>query len=74
MKTVYTKNVIEEHLKTWVEAELAISTSQSYTIGDRTLTRANLEEVRRTIRFWETKLNQYNNGGAMRHRRAIPKF
>ena len=36
-------------LKLYVEAERAILSGQSYTIGNRQLTRANLSEVRKEI-------------------------
>lgn len=38
-----------ERLKKYVEAEEAILSGQSYTIGNRTLTRANLATVERVI-------------------------
>lgn len=36
-------------LKAYYEAEQAVLSGQSYTIGNRTLTRANLSEIRRAI-------------------------
>lgn len=44
------------HLEAWLDAELAISTGQSYTIGSRSLTRANLSEVRKQIDYWRNKV------------------
>lgn len=44
------------HLEAWLDAELAISTGQSYTIGSRSLTRANLSEVRKQIEYWKNKV------------------
>ena len=41
-----------EHLDVWLEAESAIATGQSYQIGNRSLTRANLADVRRQIDYW----------------------
>lgn len=38
-----------ERLKRYVEAEQVVLTGQSYTLGDRTLTRANLSEIRDAI-------------------------
>lgn len=38
-----------ERLKKYIEAEEAILTGQSYTIGNRTLTRANLATVEKVI-------------------------
>lgn len=38
-----------ERLKRYVEAESVVLKGQSYTIGDRQLTRANLAEIRKAI-------------------------
>lgn len=38
-----------ERLKLYLEAERAVLTGQSYTIGNRTLTRANLATIRAAI-------------------------
>ena len=39
-----TLKIAKTHLEEWLKAELAVTTSQSYTIGSRVLTRANLTE------------------------------
>lgn len=36
-------------LKMYLEAEVAVLSGQSYTIGNRTLTRASLSEIRKAI-------------------------
>ena len=41
-----------ENLKRWLDAERALSTGQSYTIGSRSLSRVNLAEVADRIDFW----------------------
>lgn len=46
----------QKHLDAWLEAELAVTQAQSYTIGSRTLTKANLTEIRNSITFWEGKV------------------
>lgn len=43
-----TLEIAQKHLDAWLEAELACTTNQSYTIGSRTLTRADLAEIRNT--------------------------
>jgi hypothetical protein len=50
-------------LQAWLEAELAISTGQSYKIGSRALTRADLAEVAKRIKSWERVVVQLENGG-----------
>jgi len=65
------------HLLAWMEAELAITTSQSYTIGSRSLTRANLDEVRKQVAFWENKVAELENiskrKGRNRIMRVVPR-
>ena len=39
----------DERLQMYLEAEKAVLMGQSYTIGDRTLTRANLSTIRAAI-------------------------
>ena len=39
-------------LRMWLEAERAVATGQSYRIGTRSLTRANLADIRESIQFW----------------------
>lgn len=66
-----------QHLTAWLEAELAITTSQSYTIGSRSLTRANLDEVRKQVAFWENKVAELENiakrKGRNRIMRVVPR-
>lgn len=66
-----------QHLLAWLEAELAITTSQSYTIGSRSLTRANLDEVRKQVAFWENKVAELENiakrKGRNRIMRVVPR-
>ncbi len=66
-----------QHLLAWLEAELAITTSQSYTIGSRSLTRANLDEVRKQVAFWENKVAELENiakrKGRNRVMRVVPR-
>lgn len=72
-----TLKTAKEHLNLWLEAEAEISTSQSYTIGTRSLTRANLKEVREQIVFWQNKVAELEKLEARKGRnrvfRAIPR-
>lgn len=53
----------EAHLAAWLAADTAVASGQSYTIGSRSLTRANASEIRENIDYWQTKVNQLSNGG-----------
>lgn len=72
-----TLETAKRHLDAWLEAELAITTGQSYTIGRRTLTRANLTEIRNAIDYWNKKVIALDNakkaGGRNRVRRVVPR-
>ena len=46
-----TLEIAKEHLDIWLEAEKAVALGQSYTIGSRSLTRANLSEIRKSIQY-----------------------
>ncbi|MEK4247112.1 DUF6148 family protein [Psychrobacillus sp. FSL K6-2684] len=65
------------HYVAWLDAELAVSTGQSYSIGSRSLTRANLAEIRKQIDYWEKKvvaLTITTSGGRIRRaKRYIPR-
>lgn len=50
----------QAHLDAWMAADLALSTGQSYSIGTRTLTRNNAEEVRKQITYWSRVVNTLN--------------
>lgn len=59
-------------LQTWLDAEDRIARAQSYTTGDgRTLTRANLAEVRRELAFWRNEVRRLDRGGII-IKQAVP--
>ncbi len=47
---------IRTQLDTWLAASAAVATGQAYSIGDRSLTRANSEDIRRQIDYWSAQL------------------
>ncbi|MFJ7407133.1 MULTISPECIES: DUF6148 family protein [unclassified Lysinibacillus] len=46
----------QTNLKVWLDAERAIANAQSYTISNRSLTKANLSEVAKRITYWQNKV------------------
>ncbi len=67
-------NLKNERLKRYVEAEIAVLSGQSYTIGGRTLTRANLSEIRKAIDDLEAAgavLEGYKNTNSGRVKRVV---
>lgn len=61
------------HLDAWYNAELAVSTGQSYSIGSRSLTRANLSEIREQIKYWETRVDQLKGKKRRKAMRYVPR-
>ncbi len=43
--------IARKHLEAWLAAELEVTTHQSYTIGSRSLTKADLSEIGERIKF-----------------------
>jgi len=62
----YTLAQAQEHLAAWLAADLAVAGGQSYTIGQRTLTRANAAEIRNNIMHWNRQVAQLSRGGGLR--------
>lgn len=48
---IFTASELSEQKTAWKAALLAVSTSQSYTIGNRTLTRADLPHIRSMLEW-----------------------
>jgi len=69
--------IAQKHLDAWLNAELAVTTGQSYTIGTRTLNKASLAEIRNQIQYWSSmvaKANNIKNGkGRNRVIRVVPR-
>lgn len=53
---IFSRKICEQKVATWLEAEEAIATGQSYQIGTRMLTRADLKYVREELEYWAGKL------------------
>ena len=64
---MFSKKLCEQKLNTWLAAEESVATGQSYQIGTRMLTRANLKEIREEMEYWagrlaEAEAEEKNNG------------
>ena len=53
-----TLETAQKHLDEWLEAELEITTHQSYKLGGQTLTMAELYQVRAEIEYWSEKVEK----------------
>ena len=52
----------KEHLQAFLDAELAVATGQSYKIGSRSLTRADLSEIKERIKYWANEVERLEAG------------
>lgn len=74
---IFSKKLCKERLDIWLDAEAAIAAGQSYQIGTRMLTRANLEAVREEIEYWAGRLAEAEaeeqTGGRNRVYHFVPR-
>lgn len=66
----------QEHLDQWLEAELELTTHQSYQIGKRSLTLADLDMVGERITYWSgmvEMLKRRTTSGRNRTYEVIPR-
>ena len=72
-----TLETAKKHLEMWLEAESEVAINQSYTIGGKSFTRANLGEIRKQIEYWSNKLQALENiakrKGRNRVYRVVPR-
>lgn len=70
-------DIAKKHLDAWLEAELAVTNGQNYSIGNRSLNRANLYQIREQIKYWNNELAKANNianrKGRNRVIRVVPR-
>lgn len=70
----WTLQEAKDMLATWIDAEKAVATGQSYKIGSRSLQRANLSEIRKQIQFWRNEITKLETGRkGTRVMRAVPR-
>lgn len=68
-----TKAQAEARLTDYLNAEEKVLSGQSYNIGGRTLTRADLKAIREGIEYWERKVKKLNKtGGGLPVRGVTP--
>ncbi len=64
-------DIARKHLYNWMEAEMAVASNQSYTIGSRSLTRANLSEIGERIEYWDKKVKELERANSGKGRNKI---
>lgn len=68
-----TLTTARQMLNEYITAEKMILKNQSYTIKDRTYTRATLSRVQDGRRYWERRVAILEKGGSMTVRRILPR-
>ena len=63
----------KEMVAGWIEAEKAIMTGQSYKIGNKTLTRADLRAVRESIKYWQDEVDRFDKRSRIRVQQIVPR-
>jgi len=57
----------------WIEAEKAVMTGQEYRIGTRMLKRADLSEIRQSIKYWKDEIAALEGRSRIRVQQVIPR-
>lgn len=52
----------QAHLDEWLAADLAVSKGQAYSIGGRSLSRADAAIIRSNIEFWNRQVKRLSRG------------
>jgi hypothetical protein len=67
----------QHHLDEWLEAELEVTTHQSYQMGNKSLTMADLDKIGNRIDYWRNRVEQLKiqeaTGGRGRITRVVPR-
>jgi hypothetical protein len=65
----------QRRLQLWLDAEEAVASAQSYTIGPRSLTRANLAEIRQMVAKYQAIVEGLasGRGAGVRIMRVMPR-
>lgn len=58
----------EAKLTLWMSANDAVARNQAFSVGGRSLTRANLGEIQNQIEFWDAKVKSLSASGNRRSR------
>lgn len=69
---MYTKEECKARLEMWLKAEEIVAVGgQSYEVQGRSLSRADLREIREQIKLWETRLYRASGGSGIRFGKAV---
>ncbi len=63
----------QAQLAAWLAASTAVATGQSYTIEGRSLTRADLDAINRSIDKWDQRVQALSLRSSGRGRSRVPR-
>lgn len=63
----------QARLDEYLAAEAAILSGQSYRIGERQLTRANLADIQMGIKTWDARITEISAKSGGRARAVVPR-
>lgn len=66
-----TLDTAQKELDLWIEASEQVTTHQSYQLGSRTLSLANLSEIRQMIDYWNKQVTKLKEGGRRNRVRRV---
>ena len=56
-----TLQIAKDALTAWIKADLSVAKGQSYSMNGRSLTLANIREIREQIHYWERRVIALSN-------------
>jgi hypothetical protein len=56
-----TLQTAQDALAAWIKADLSVAKGQSYSMNGRSLTLANIREIREQITYWERRVIAISN-------------
>ena len=65
---IFSKEMCRQKLNTWLAAEESVATGQSYQIGNRSLTYADLTQIGKRIDYWSNKVTELSQQRKGRNR------
>lgn len=64
----------QDALDAWIAADLAVAKGQSYTMNGRSLTMANVKEIREQILYWERRVSAFEQTIQQNQQAALADF
>lgn len=65
--------IAQARLQSYLDAEAAVLTGQSYTISGRALTRADLDSIQQGIKIWDDRIADLELKASGRGRAVVPR-